>query len=91
MEQYFHPRTAQGEIKVVPDAVAAAQQATSVPTLNSECLAIDSLVWAKVIKHEEGELAKAKIRTKFLGTPVPDEVVAAAAAPANEVIRGKAL
>jgi hypothetical protein len=89
VELYFHPRTEQGEIEVVPDAKAV-YESTVKPTLNSECFAVDVLVWQKVLTHEQGERAKAKIRAKYAGQPIPgDDEIPVSEAP--KVIVGDAI
>lgn len=70
IELYFHPRTEKGEIQAVPDSVApSATTAAKTPTLNSECLAIDALVWSNIITSENGAAAKDKIRVKYRAAP----------------------
>jgi hypothetical protein len=93
VELCYHPRR-DGNIEVVPDEIARATQeagtTTAQPALEKECLAIDALVWAKVLSQEAGERAKAKVRAKYRGELIPDDA-AIPVADAPRVIRGERL
>ena len=93
VELCYHPRK-DGNIEVVPDKIARAPREAAATTARSavekECLAIDALVWAKVLSHESGERAKTKVRAKYRGEPIPNDT-SIPVADAPKVICGERL